>query len=109
MGDRGEHIYCSFCGRSNDEAGKMLVKADRQVQNRQVKICLECAQLAVNALIAEPPRSDKQFRGVIHLQTGRPVEAAGTGGVPASEQPRRPHFYYSPGIRCPRGGLFRAW
>jgi ribosomal protein L24E len=50
MEGRNKVFYCSFCGRSNEEAGRMLVKSDRQVLNRQVKICLECAQLAIKAI-----------------------------------------------------------
>ena len=37
MGGKDEVFYCSFCGRSNEKAGRMLVKSDRQVLNRQVK------------------------------------------------------------------------
>jgi hypothetical protein len=39
----------------------MLEKADRQVTNRRVRICLECAQLAVKALIAEQPDRGKKL------------------------------------------------
>jgi hypothetical protein len=52
-------IGCSFCGRTNHEAGKMLEKSDRQVANRWVRICIECARLAIEAIgQSEPDGND---------------------------------------------------
>ena len=42
-------IYCSFCGRSNLEAGPMMESTDRADKNL-IRICRECAQLAVEML-----------------------------------------------------------
>jgi ClpX C4-type zinc finger len=55
---RGNNVcYCSFCGRSSTEAGKMLEKSDKHPGNkRHVLICLQCAAEAVEILSsANPP------------------------------------------------------
>ena len=57
-------IRCSFCGRSNLEAGNMLEKSDQQVPNRWVRICLECAVLAVDSISAAADREKPNNRGV---------------------------------------------
>jgi hypothetical protein len=58
-----EVIKCSFCGRDNAEAGKMVERSDHQVTNRWVRICGRCAQSAVNSLAVTKP-SDV-FRAVL--------------------------------------------
>ena len=47
---RANDIRCNFCGEPDSAAGKMLERADRGPTNRQVRICLACAKLAISAL-----------------------------------------------------------
>ena len=43
-------INCSFCGRSEKAAGKMMASSDRAEQHSQIRICLDCAKMAVGIL-----------------------------------------------------------
>jgi hypothetical protein len=43
-------IYCSFCGKSNHDAGRMMESSDKHVPGELVRICLACARDAVEML-----------------------------------------------------------
>jgi hypothetical protein len=47
-------IYCSFCGRSNDEAGSLMESTDQTNKAELCCICLECARIAVRMLAQVP-------------------------------------------------------
>jgi hypothetical protein len=42
--------YCSFCGRSSDEAGKLMESSGRADPHNMIRICLDCARMAVGLL-----------------------------------------------------------
>jgi hypothetical protein len=49
-------VHCSFCGRSSDDAGKMLEGRDKSPgSNIHVSICLQCAAEAVEILSSANP------------------------------------------------------
>src|SRR4051794_28696792 len=62
-----DKVFCSFCGRSSDEVGKMLERPNQGSgdRSRHVFICLQCAAEAVEILssanpekaIVTPPRT----------------------------------------------------
>jgi hypothetical protein len=43
-------IYCSFCGRSSAVAGKMMESSDRADPRNIIRICMDCAKMAVGML-----------------------------------------------------------
>jgi hypothetical protein len=43
-------IYCSFCGNSNHEAGMMMEGSDRHVPGQIIRICRECAKMAIEVI-----------------------------------------------------------
>ena len=45
-----EKLYCSFCARPSDEAGPMFESSDRIDERNLVRICAECARLALEML-----------------------------------------------------------
>jgi hypothetical protein len=47
---------CSFCGRSSDDAGRMIEGQDRVHIRRTVRICQECARLAIDIFDQESLR-----------------------------------------------------
>jgi hypothetical protein len=57
---RGNPVcYCSFCGRSSTDVGKMLEKTDKLPgNNHHVYICLQCAAEAVEILSSANPDRD---------------------------------------------------
>ena len=44
--------YCTFCGRSSNEAGLMMEDTDKADTRNQVRICRECAAIAIEVLTA---------------------------------------------------------
>jgi ClpX C4-type zinc finger len=48
--------YCSFCGKGSDEAGPMMESQDRAAGRHLVRICRECARLAIEILDKEAER-----------------------------------------------------
>lgn len=52
-------VYCSFCRRSSDEAGKMLEGEKIPGTNRKVCIFLQCAAEAVEILSSANPPKDE--------------------------------------------------
>jgi hypothetical protein len=49
-------IYCSFCGSSNLDAGPMMETTDRADERNMIRICEECATLAIEVIVAEKVR-----------------------------------------------------
>ncbi len=43
-------IYCSFCGKSNNDAGQMMEGSDKHVPGALVRICLQCAREAIEMI-----------------------------------------------------------
>jgi hypothetical protein len=58
--ERGNRVcYCTFCGRSSTDVGKMLEKSDKTPgKPRHVRICLQCAAEAVEILSSANPKSE---------------------------------------------------
>jgi len=48
-------VYCSFCGRSNLDAGPMMETTDMADHN-VIRICRECAEMAIEIIDRERER-----------------------------------------------------
>ena len=42
--------YCSFCGRSSNDAGRMIEGTDKQDTRQLVRICKACAEYAIEVI-----------------------------------------------------------
>jgi hypothetical protein len=59
----GKTIYCSFCGRDNNEAGPMMEAADKADKRNTIRICRECAWMAIEVIDRENERRGGQDTG----------------------------------------------
>ncbi|HEX2475381.1 MAG TPA: ClpX C4-type zinc finger protein [Lacipirellulaceae bacterium] len=48
--------YCSFCGKGSDEVGPMMEGQDRADKCYLVRICWDCARLAIEILDTDAER-----------------------------------------------------
>jgi hypothetical protein len=54
-----KNVYCSFCGKSSGEVGRMMETTDQHVPGSVIRICRECAELAIQIIDANQLPEDK--------------------------------------------------
>jgi len=65
------NLYCSFCNESEDQTGPLLAKMGAGPKRHPVRICKDCAEMAIDTIDREVLRraSEQPRRRVIWRRT----------------------------------------